>query len=629
MASLKELLDTSKSLYDAKKYEEVISLLTEDDLLTLNELPLRSRKAWSLYYLNRVDLMESEAEKILEMEPSQAGALFLIGYANLYRKNSEKAIPFFEKAAERAPRYVAPLKYLGIIYQQLKQLEKSNEYYMRAIAIKSSPDLFNSLGANFLSLKNYEKSIEYFEKALELDPKYFYSYNGLGQIYIELKQFKQAIKNFEKSLKIEETLYADNSIARIYTIVEEYDTAIIYYNKALTIDPKSQRALNNIGIVYILKEQYQKALEIYNSGIEINPSNPYFYYNRANTLYSLEQYENSLKDCKKYLELTKGKSDYYTSQAKSRIAELKKILNSKEYGIINELVNKIKRLLLFNDECLTHYTSMSVAKALILEGSSLRLSEGAFLNDTSEGRELFKFLSFHVPSQKKDNTIAKPFSKKPFIGSFVAEAKHNDLTLWRMYGKEAKEEAKGCAITLVKDKLIENLRSKLIPKAGDSSTSGSKINEDFTFYRVAYITPNPQKSFIIPGSAKDEADLNGLMAELSKKINAHKKKKTKIADQQNIIELLNEIAYLFKSAEYQYEHEIRLVVKGIGIEKHILKEIVPPKVYVELVDVSPSIKMITLGPKVERADEWASAFYYTLDKQELYPNILISHLPFK
>ena len=86
---------------------------------------------------------------------------------------------------------------------------------------------------------------------------------------------------------------------------------------------------------------------------------------------------------------------------------------------------------------------------------------------------------------------------------------------------------------------------------------------------------------------------------------------------------------MFKTSEYQYEHEIRLVVKGIGFEKKVDVELTPPRVYIELTEVNPSIRKITLGPKVEKADEWAAAFYYTLDKSDYHPEILISHLPFK
>ena len=52
------------------------------------------------------------------------------------------------------------------------------------------------------------------------------------------------------------------------------------------------------------------------------------------------------------------------------------------------------------------------------------------------------------------------------------------------------------------------------------------------------------------------------MSELKAKIK-------KLNEQQKIsvIKLLNEIAYLFKSSEYQYENEVRLVVQGVGFKK--------------------------------------------------------------
>jgi hypothetical protein len=101
----------------------------------------------------------------------------------------------------------------------------------------------------------------------------------------------------------------------------------------------------------------------------------------------------------------------------------------------------------------------------------------------------------------------------------------------------------------------------------------------------------------------------------------------------SVNKLLNDIAYLFKSSEYQYENEVRLVVQGVGFAKKIEKEETPPKVYIELVDIVPALNKITLGPKVERADEWAAAFNYHIKEQlkdrKEKVEIVISHLPFK
>ena len=289
------------------------------------------------------------------------------------------------------------------------------------------------------------------------------------------------------------------------------------------------------------------------------------------------------------------------------------------------IVTNIKELLLFSDNCVTHYTGLKTVKALIIDKSLFRLSEGAFLNDTSEGRQLFKFLHEEgFITEKLDDTIATPFAQKPFIGSFVSETKHDDLTLWRMYGKEDKEEAKGCAVTLERETFIKKIREKLI---GDK-TENDGMEEEFSFYRVAYFTNNKNDHFIVPGAPGKAPELNECMKKLRELVAAYLKK-YKEPDRQDLIELLNTIAYLFKSVEYQYEHELRLVVKGIGFEKMINADAIPPRVYIELTDITPAIRKITLGPKVDRAEEWAAAFHYSLEKDEYKPEIVISHLPFK
>lgn len=154
----------------------------------------------------------------------------------------------------------------------------------------------------------------------------------------------------------------------------------------------------------------------------------------------------------------------------------------------------------------------------------------------------------------------------------------------------------------------------------------------FTFYKVAYRTKD---KFVIPeDNVKNNRIFNKLLQELKTKISSLNEK-----ERIPTVKLLNDIAYLFKSAEYQYEHEVRLVVQGVGFKKNIENVNYPPKVYVELIDIVPVLHKITLGPKVERADEWAAAFNYHIkeknedtyllsDKDEKI-EIIISHLPFK
>jgi hypothetical protein len=125
---------------------------------------------------------------------------------------------------------------------------------------------------------------------------------------------------------------------------------------------------------------------------------------------------------------------------------------------------------------------------------------------------------------------------------------------------------------------------------------------------------------------KEEKKLTTLVTQLKRKVKNYNSAK---GNKKDLEEYINSIAFLFKSDVYRSENELRLVVKGVGFEKKIDKDLSVPRVYINLVNIRPMVENITLGPKVERPDEWASAFYYSYDKQDKKPDIFISHLPFK
>jgi hypothetical protein len=199
-----------------------------------------------------------------------------------------------------------------------------------------------------------------------------------------------------------------------------------------------------------------------------------------------------------------------------------------------------------------------------------------------------------------------------------------------MYAKEEKEEGIGCSLTIFRSDFLKNLKNEL--DKNSKLDSLSKPDEEFKFYRVVYRSDEAKGNFIIPGARQAEEEFNKIMNELKSKVAAFiRKDGNENTDKHKSAEnLLNNIAFLFKSAEYQYENEIRLVTSGVGFTKKINKARIPPKAFIELISIPAVIKKITLGPKVERPDEWAAAFYYHFEEKSLpAPEILISYLPYK
>jgi hypothetical protein len=182
-------------------------------------------------------------------------------------------------------------------------------------------------------------------------------------------------------------------------------------------------------------------------------------------------------------------------------------------------------------------------------------------------------------------------------------------------GKRRGVEAKGCAITLHTQDFIENI-SNALPKGEEDYRNESDIN----FYWVVYLETG-STNFYIPSSNNSE-ELSKLMEELKEEVKSYK-----VEDKTSLEKYLNSIAFLFKNDAYKNENEVRLVVKGIEFEKKYDMDVIPPRVYIELESIKKIVKQITLGPKVDKTNEWASAFHYSYEVNA--PEIIISHLPYK
>lgn len=573
--------------------------------------------------------------KAIELDPENSYPLNGIGNVYGALKEYEKAKSYYLKAIEVDPKLSNPYSGLGSVYCVLKEYDKAKENYSEAIKLDQNDSWsYRGLGIVYKFLKEYEKAKENYLKAIEIDPKNSHSYNGLGNVYIRLKDYAKAKECLFKAIKIDpKNSHPYNGLGNVYSELSEYAKAKKYYLKTIEVDSQAPHPYNGLGNIYSKLKEYNNANENYLKAIDTDSFFDAPYYNLAQNYFNSDEFKLAKEYYEKFISLKTDKTDkpdFFYKNAIAKIDAINKIIDSSTYKRVSELVQQIKDLLLFKETCVSHYTSISTVQLLVLNESPMRLSEGSFLNDTSEGQELFKFLDFTINKSLGENE--EIFTKRPFIGSFIDSAKYNDLTLWRMYGKEALEEAKGCSITINVNELKEAIQAKINPSVTIVPAKG----DDKEFYRVAY---RNGEIFDFAGANPTQKKKLGLAMKALKDVIQKFKKKTRKGKNEELemIELLNEIAYLFKSVEYQYENEIRLVITdAIGFEKKIdfnatnfIPSKSPNKVYIDLVPVLPLLKSITIGPKVDKPEEWASTFHYHLLNKGFKPEIHISKLPFK
>ena len=315
---------------------------------------------------------------------------------------------------------------------------------------------------------------------------------------------------------------------------------------------------------------------------------------------------------------------------------------------IFSLVQTIKNQLIVKDPTelkFGHYTSAKVLQLLLkqekekemyaVENSS-RLNNVNYMNDPSEGKVLNQFLKLDTTSQKI-SLKASPW----FLMSLTTEI--DRLEMWAQYGKLGEGV---CLVLDSSDFLRVNSYSEMEWKTAKRSielpdtnsdnnrleevTSENKLVQGDYIYRIGYLELSSETEGLL--RADDNASLgdgidviNDSLISLREKVHRINKNTTLY---EKVDECLEEIRYLFKSANYKYEKELR-VLRFIPLDPNNSKIKIDnseetAKLYVER-DNPIKIAEVIFGPKFSKPEN-VTPLLQLLDKNIKFSQ---SQIPFK
>lgn len=155
------------------------------------------------------------------------------------------------------------------IHINTNQLESLAKDYKKAIALCES--------------RNFEDAKLLLSSLIEKNPTNSEFYRIFGQIYSEEGDQESAINYLIESLKWNnKNTYALTMMGNIYfKYKEDADTALIYFNQVLKINPNDHLALNNIGSQLGKMDRLDEAKDYLNRALESNPKFPNTYFGLA------------------------------------------------------------------------------------------------------------------------------------------------------------------------------------------------------------------------------------------------------------------------------------------------------------------------------------------------------------
>lgn len=141
---------------------------------------------------------------VLILYPNSHIALNNLGFVELDRNQTDKAIAYFEKALEKKPVYPDALVSLGAAYGKKNMLDKAEQTLEQALSYQ--PDhmkgIYNLAGVYMLR-GNSDEAIRLYKRAIELGPLFTPSYWHLANLYLKLGKQNEARDIYQRLLNID------------------------------------------------------------------------------------------------------------------------------------------------------------------------------------------------------------------------------------------------------------------------------------------------------------------------------------------------------------------------------------------------------------------------------------------
>lgn len=192
----------------------------------------------------------TEINTVLRTDVYNAEAYFLKGMCYKNMKDTNKAISSFQTAVQTDPKYAAAHMQLALIFKA-KNNPLAIKYFENAFKSDSS-DMEPLYGeAMFWQDQNkFEEAKEVFKKCILLNKDYVKSFYNIGWMLLQQDSIEKALRHFSMAIVVKpEFSEAYYNRGLCYEILEQYDSAYVNYQQALSLNedlPNGKVALQRV-----------------------------------------------------------------------------------------------------------------------------------------------------------------------------------------------------------------------------------------------------------------------------------------------------------------------------------------------------------------------------------------------
>jgi protein O-GlcNAc transferase len=272
-------------------------------------------RALELHKAGRLPDAERAYRTILDREPKNPNALFLLGSLAHQTGRSALAIDLIRKAIAANPAIADYHNNLGAVFVSMGQMEEAAGAYKRAIEL--NPRLAQAhynLGLALTELKRIEEAAAAYAAAARLDPaNATFAYHE-GKALSELGRLPQAAEAFRRAVAIDpKSSEAWNDLSIVMARQGAMTEAMEACKQVARLQPNSAAPYNNVGTVLREIGFPDEAIEAYRRALAINPQHGEAHTNLGNVLAATGRRDEALDSLREAIRLKPDEALFHSN----------------------------------------------------------------------------------------------------------------------------------------------------------------------------------------------------------------------------------------------------------------------------------------------------------------------------
>lgn len=274
-----------------------------------------SHKLLIHYFLihEMLDSAAVEVQRLLEMAPDDTGERLRLGMLWYNTNRQEKADSLFSRMQQDSAQYI-PTLYLGRIAFDHREYQKAKAYFRQAIALSDTiPDGWIFLGNTLLNEDSLAAAVATGQEAGKKIRDTRQAWYFVGRAYARYENYDSAIVWFERAYALDSNdTRIQFALASTLERGGHFDRSANLFNDLLRLEPENAPALNYLGYMYADSGiNLDLSLKLIERALKQEPENGAYLDSFGWALYRLGRFPEAEAQLRKAIENLKADSTLY------------------------------------------------------------------------------------------------------------------------------------------------------------------------------------------------------------------------------------------------------------------------------------------------------------------------------